>query len=164
MATSKLEQGEQFDGAAGTLRDSPWLTNEMISHTQDTIVQIEYVVKRKQVKFHQSNDVKNDYGSIKFVGAQRELGMNATIIHTLSALFGPMCKDWRNKWVALYVDHDVPLPGAKKDPITGERPKCSAVRIRAKRIDPPKVAPKAPDKPTGPDRADIPWEGAQQAS
>src|SRR5688572_10374108 len=123
--TEKLEQGEIYRGPCGILRDSQWLSAETLPTDRDTIVQIEAVIRRREVKF--KSEVKRGYGSLRFVGREKELGLNSTHIKVLKALFGQMTDKWEKMWIALYVDPDVSAFGQI----------VSAVRIRAKRIDPP---------------------------
>jgi hypothetical protein len=77
----KLEAGEVYRGPCGILKDSQWLSAETIPADRDTILTIEKVVRRKSVKF--KSETKNGYGSLKFVGKERELGLNATNIRAL---------------------------------------------------------------------------------
>lgn len=122
----KLEAGEIYRGPCGVLKDSAWLSAETISAEKDTVVQIQNVIRRREVKF--KSETKKGYGSLRFVGAERELGLNSTHIKVLKALFGPMTDKWEKQWVSLYVDPNVNAFGQI----------VSAIRIRAKRIDPPK--------------------------
>jgi hypothetical protein len=122
----KLDAGEIYRGPCGVLKDSAWLNAESIPTDRDTIVQIEAVVRRKNVAF--KNETKSSYGSLRFKGAQKELGLCATHIKVLKALFGPDTSAWFGQWIALYVDPDVSAFGQI----------VSAVRIRAKKIEPPK--------------------------
>lgn len=122
--SEKLESGEPYRGPCGVLKDSNWLSSETIPHDQDTIVQIEAVVRRREVKF--KDQTKKGYGSLRFKGRDRELGLNATHIATLKALFGPETGAWFGKWISLYVDQNVQAFGKF----------VPAVRIRAKKIDP----------------------------
>lgn len=124
----KLEQGEVYRGPCGILRESAWLSAETISADKDTVVQIHSVIRRREVKF--KSETKKGYGSLRFVGAERELGLNSTHIKVLKALFGPMTGEWEKKWVALYVDPNVNAFGQT----------VSAIRIRAKHIEAPKPA------------------------
>lgn len=123
--SEKMQEGEVFTGQAGILKDSNWLTAEAIPSDRDTVVQIECVVRRRLVKF--KNEEKRGYGSLRFVNRDKELGLNATLLHVLCALFGSNCGDWRGKWVALYVDPEVSAFGKI----------VSAVRIRPRKVDPP---------------------------
>ncbi len=120
----KLDEGELYRGPAGALKDSNWLTADLLPDDKDTIVTIEAVVRRKQVKF--KDETKKGYGSLRFRGAQRELGLNATHLRVLIALFGSDTSAWFGKQVALYVDPDVNAFGKI----------VSAVRIRARRVEP----------------------------
>lgn len=122
----KLEPGENYRGPCGVLKDTNWLTAETLPTDKDTIVEIEAVVVRREVKF--KNETKKRYGSLRFKGAEKELGLNSTHIKVLKALFGPETGKWYGERIALYVDPDVSAFGQI----------VSAVRIRAKRVDPQK--------------------------
>lgn len=141
---SDLEQGKEYDGPLGKLKSSPWLCALDIPHDKDTIVQIEKVVQRKQVEFVQSGgrkSIKQDYGSLKFVGATKELGLGATLLKTLAMLFGQNAKNLKGKWIALFVDQNVKVGGET----------VCAVRIRARHVEPneiPKAANAAPAQPS----------------
>jgi hypothetical protein len=123
----KLEDGELYKGPCGILKDSAWLSAETLPTDRDTIVQIEAVIRRKTVKF--KNETKQGYGSLRFKGASRELGLNSTHIKVLKALFGSDTSAWFGQWVALYVDPSVSAFGQI----------VSAVRIRARKPEPPKA-------------------------
>lgn len=130
-----LEKGELYKGPAGLLKASNWLNAETIPTDRDTIVQIEAVIRRKTVEFNRGgkSEKKNNYGSIRFAGKDRELGVNATHLRVLCALFGSDTGKWFGQWIALYVDPDVNAFGHI----------VSAVRIRAKKVDPPTKAEQA---------------------
>ena len=119
----KLEAGEPYKGPCGILKNSNWLSAESLPGDQDTIVEIECVIRRREVKFKDS--IKKGYGSIKFKGRDRELGLNATHIAVLKALYGADTTNWWGKKIALYVDPNVSAFGRM----------VSAVRIRAKKIE-----------------------------
>lgn len=119
----KLEQGEAYRGPCGVLKDSDWLSSETIPHDRDTIVTVEAVIRRKKVKF--KDEVKTGYGSLRFVGKEKELGLNATHIAVMKTLFGPDTSAWFGKTIALYVDPAVQSFGKL----------VPAVRIRPKRIE-----------------------------
>lgn len=116
----KLEAGEVYRGPCGVLKDTNWLTAETLPTDKDTIVEIEAVLRRKVVKF--KNEEKKGYGSLRFKGKEKELGLNATHIRVLAALYGTDTSAWFGKKIALYVDPDVNAFGKI----------VSAVRIRAK--------------------------------
>lgn len=130
--TEKLEAGEIYKGPCGILKDSNWLSAETIPADKDTLVQIEAVVRRKSVVF--KNETKKGYGSLRFKGKDKELGLNSTHIKVLKALFGPDTSAWFGQWIALYVDPNVSAFGQT----------VSAVRIRAKRVEPAKAKASAP--------------------
>lgn len=123
----KLEAGEVYKGPAGVLKDSNWLTAETLPTDKDTVVTIEAVVRRKVVEFNRSGkrEQKTSYGSLRFVGKEKELGLNSTNLRVLCALFGSETTAWFGQKVALYVDPNVSAFGQI----------VSAVRIRAKRVD-----------------------------
>lgn len=123
----KLEAGEVYKGPCGILKDSAWLSAETIPADKDTVVQIEAVIRRREVKF--KDETKHGYGSLRFKGREKELGLNATHIRVLKALFGPDTGNWFGQWISLYVDRNVPAFGKV----------VSAVRIRAKKVEPPET-------------------------
>jgi hypothetical protein len=131
----ELEAGEVYKGPCGVLKDSNWLTAETLPTDKDTLVQIEAVLRRKAVKF--ANETKKGYGSLRFKGKDRELGLNATNLKVLSALFGSHTSAWFGQWIALYVDPAVSSFGQI----------VSAVRIRAKRVEPPAKGEQQPIDP-----------------
>ena len=135
--------GEVYKGPCGILKDSNWITAESIpGDGRDTVVQIEAVIRRKSVEFNRggTKEKKANYGSLKFVGKERELGLNSTNLRVLAALFGNDTSKWFGQYIALYVDPAVSAFGQI----------VSAVRIRAKKIDAPKKGEKvdAPDAET----------------
>jgi len=124
----------EYRGSTGAMRDSLWLTNEDIPHDADTIVTIEKVNLRRAYKFKGgSSKAAKDTFSLVFKGKKRELRVNATIRKTLNALSGGTTSDkWYGMTVALFVQQDVGRPDGTIGP---------AVRVRAKRIQPPQKAP-----------------------
>lgn len=133
--SEKLEAGDVYRGPCGVLKDSNWLSAETIPADRDTILQIEKVVRRKSVKF--KNETKIGYGSLKFTGREKELGLNSTNLRVLSALFGSDTGKWFGQWIALYVDPQVSAFGQI----------VSAVRIRAKKPEPPAKGAPVPREP-----------------
>jgi hypothetical protein len=122
----ELDVGEIYKGPCGVLKDSNWLTAETLPADRDTIVQIEAVIRRRAVKF--TNETKKVFGSLRFKGKEKELGLNVTNMKVLAALFGNDTSAWFGQWIALYVDPSVSAFGQI----------VSAVRIRAKKIEAPK--------------------------
>ena len=107
------------------MKDSAWITAETLPTDRDTIVEIEAVIRRKLVKF--KNEEKKGYGSLRFKGKEKELGLCATHIKVLAALFGTDTSNWFGKRIALYVDDHVQAFGQI----------VSAVRIRARKVEAP---------------------------
>lgn len=124
---SDTPPGEPYKGPPGIARDSTWLTNEDIPHDRDTVAVIEAVLIRKNLKFQGGRD-KPVGLSIKFVGKQRELLLNATNRKVLAALYGAHTGDWFGRSVALFVEQDVRRPDGTRGP---------AVRIQPKRFETP---------------------------
>ncbi len=120
-----VPNGEAYKGPCGIARESVWLTNEDIPHDREAVVVIDAVVKRENLTMQEGRK-KAIALSLRFVGKERELMLNATNRKTLAALYGNSCAGWFGKKVALFVEQDVRRPDGSKGP---------AVRIRAKRID-----------------------------
>lgn len=128
----KLEAGEIYKGPCGILKDSAWLSAESLPTDRDTVVTIEAVIRRREVKF--KSETKHGYGSLRFKGKDKELGLCATHIKVLKALYGPDTSAWFGRRIALYVDPEVSAFGQI----------VSAVRIRARHVDAPKPSEPAP--------------------
>jgi len=121
-----VPKGVTYKGPSGIARDSLWLTNEDLPHDKDVVVTIEAVFRRDNVKF-QGGRTKPITLSLKFVGKDRELALNATNRKRLAALFDTNeCSAWFGKRIALYVEQGVRKPDGTTGP---------AVRIRPKRIE-----------------------------
>ena len=119
-----MPRGEDYKGPCGVARDSIWLTNEDIPHDRDVGLTIEKVVMRKNMVM-QGGREKPIGLSLRFVGKERELLLNATNRKVLAALFGNACESWFGKKVLLYVEPNVRRPDGTSGP---------AVRIRAKKV------------------------------
>jgi hypothetical protein len=143
-----VPQGTPYKGPSGIARESTWLTNEDLPHDRDTPVQIEAVLRRNNLTMEGGREKKVAL-SLRFVGRQRELLLNATNRKMLTALFDSTdTGKWFGQWVALFVEQGVRKPDGTKGP---------AVRIRAKRIQPPtKGAPQPEPESTGGDLPDYP--------
>lgn len=123
-----VPQGTPYKGPSGIARESTWLTNEDLPHDRDTPVQIDAVLRRNNLTMEGGREKKVAL-SLRFVGRQRELLLNATNRKMLTALFNSTdTGTWFGQWVALFVEQDVRKPDGTRGP---------AVRIRAKRIQPP---------------------------
>lgn len=131
---SDVPAGQVYRGPPGIARDSTWLTNEDLPHDKDTVLTIDAVLIRKNLKFQGGRD-KPVGLSLKFKERQRELLLNAGHRKVLMSLYGPTTGDWFARQVALFVEQDVRRPDGTTGP---------AVRIRAKRFETPAGAPSQP--------------------
>jgi len=106
------------------MRESVWLTNEDIPHDRDVIVTIEKVHERRNVVFQGGRKVPRCF-SLKFVGKDRELKVNAGHRKILNELTGKGdAGAWKGLGVYLWVEQNVRRGDGTSGP---------AVRIRAKR-------------------------------
>lgn len=125
---AKPSDGELYKGPCGLLKDSAWLTADQLPQDKGVIVTVEAVILRRDVEFAKAGtkpEKKSVYGSLRFVGKDKELGLNSTNRRVMEALFGSTTADWYGKKIELYVDPHVSAFGQI----------VSAVRIRAKKID-----------------------------
>lgn len=110
--TEKLADAEIYGGPLGALRPSNWLTNEDLLPGVDTIVQIRDTVRRAEVDF--VSEKKKGYGSLRFIGLDKELGLNATHINTLKLMFPESEANSRALWgkyIALFIDDAISFKG-----------------------------------------------------
>lgn len=128
----------RWDGPSGIARDSVWLTNEDLPHDKDTVLTIEQVNRRDNVKF-QTGKAKPIMLSLQFKGVKRELGLNATNRKVMARLFSSKCSNWVGKRIALFVQM-----------VNSPQGEVPAVRIRAREM--PQEGP-ATGKPAGFDPA-----------
>jgi hypothetical protein len=123
---------KDYKGPAGALRDSPWLTADMLPRDRGVVVTIERVVQFESVEFVNEGrrEEKVGYGALYFVEGKtkKPLGLCATNNKILQTLFGPTTGDWWGKRIELFVDI-LPKSFGKKN--------VPAVRIRAKHVDQP---------------------------
>lgn len=126
MAEYRTPPGRPYRGPSGVARDSVWLSSEDLPHDRDIPVTIEDVMIRDEVKF-EGGRTRQDYISLKFVGKQRELGLNSTNRKILIMLFGQTDK-WVGKRIILFVEQNVRRPDGTRGP---------AIRIRAREPEAP---------------------------
>lgn len=115
--------GKEYAGPSGIGRDSIWLTAEDLIEGKDTTVKIASVVLYPRVKF-QGGRERTNVLSLRFVGKERELGLNATNRKALNAMFGNISKAWKGQDVTLYVG---------ETQMAGETVKCVRIRNRGSR-------------------------------
>jgi len=142
---SEVPAGNEYRGPMRVASESIWLTNEDLPHDRDTPVTIATVVRRDNVTMQEGRK-KAVAISLRFVGKQRELMLNATNRKTLALLFeSTNCADWFGKRILLHVVQGVRRPDGTVGP---------AVRIRPRRVDDPA----APAKTQPPRREREPGE------
>lgn len=99
---AKQPNGEQFNGSAAQMRDSPWMATEDIIGAGGSIeLTIDQVIKYHNVEF-QGGRKKPVVYAIRFDKAKREQIVNATRKRALIDLFGPKVADWHGKRVCVY--------------------------------------------------------------
>lgn len=106
--------GKEFTGFANAMRQSPWLSCEDISAAggRATVV-IERTNEHEDIKMEEGRVLPKCY-SVKFVGKDRELILNATNRRALVSAFGLRVKDWVGKTIILYVQDGVRSPKGGK--------------------------------------------------
>jgi len=117
--------GTAFKGNAGLLKDSAWLTAESLPSDRDTVVQID---PHEGVQHYENitlgggtkKDKKAHYGALRFVGKEKELGLNSTNLKVLIALFGKETAKWYGQHVALHVEKVIKPPAAGKVASNGD--------------------------------------------
>lgn len=101
---------ETYTGPSGGLKkDSPWLASEDIG-TGEKRVLIEDVTLHKNVKFDKGR-TEEKLGALKLGGIEKRMVLNATNRKKLVKLYGMDTKEWRGKWVTLWVDTNVKMAG-----------------------------------------------------
>ena len=118
---------EEYTGGVSDMKDNPWLASEDIDGLGDIKVTIEGVFKNTDVMMDGGKKEAQLF-SLKFVGKDKEMILNATNRKTLSAAFGANTKNWKNKEVILYVQ------GGVRNPKGGEPVK--GLRLRANTENP----------------------------
>ena len=105
--------GASYTGPSGGLKKpSQWLASEDLNIGTEVKVTIEDVLRHKGVEFDKGR--KEDIGTLKFAGREKQLVLNATNRKTLVRLFGTDTKEWRGKAIAIYVETGVRLPTGGK--------------------------------------------------
>ena len=140
---SDVPPPKEYLGPSGVIRNSIWLTSEDIPNDKDTPVTIEKVNMRRQVKFA-GGRARDVAVSLKFVGKDRELLVNATAKKVLNALANSnLCGAWKGMNILLYVDPNIRRADGTSGP---------AIRLRARKAPqgpPPAVQAEAPSSTDG---------------
>lgn len=121
--------GIPYEGRTAAMRTSPWLAVENLDGLGDVPVKIAGVYKHTKVRMQDGKE-QNQLFSLKFVGKELELPLNATNRKFLAERFGCEVKAWHGKEVVLYVQDGV------KNPAGG---KTKGIRIKLPQGEPARV-------------------------
>jgi hypothetical protein len=118
MAEKPQPDCKEFTGMAGQMRDSRWLASEDLKVKDkpgyvQAVVTIEKVLERRKVTF-EGGRVKDKLYTLKLIGKDRELIINATNREALKQLFGDDSTKWIGQRILLWVDPTVKLKGEIK--------------------------------------------------
>jgi len=100
---------EEYTGSVSDMKSSEWLASSDIIGLGDVQVTIESVVKSTDVKMDGGRTEKEIY-SLKFVGKDKKMVLNATNRKTLAKMFSASVKKWKGQKVKLYVEDGVRNP------------------------------------------------------
>jgi hypothetical protein len=100
---------EEYTGSVSDMKSSEWLASSDIIGLGDVQVTIESVIKSTDVKMDGGRTEKEIY-SLKFVGKDKKMVLNATNRKTLAKMFSASVKKWKGQKVKLYVEDGVRNP------------------------------------------------------
>lgn len=103
------ENAIPYTGRSAAMRTSPWLAVENLDGLGDIKVTIEGVYQHTKVRMMDGKEQAKLF-TLKFVGKELEMPLNATNRKTLVNKFGTAVKDWFGKEVVLYVQSGVKNP------------------------------------------------------
>lgn len=104
---------EEYIGPSGVMkRPSRWLSAEDLEGWGDVEVEIECVFRHGEVEFDQGRTERNVF-SVKFVGKDKQLVLNATNRKSLAAKFGTNTADWKGHKIVLFVQDGVRFGSSK---------------------------------------------------
>ena len=119
MATEQPKpEAKEFTGTSAQMRDSEFLASEDFivpdkdGYAQVTVT-IEKVMERRNLTFADGRKKPRAY-TLKLVGKDRELLINATNREMLKKLFGMDSKKWIGQRIILWVDPTVKMKGETK--------------------------------------------------
>ena len=116
---------EEFNGTVSQMRTSPWLASEDLEGMGEVVLTIEAVYKNADVVMQEGRTVDLLY-SVKFVGKDKQMVLNATNRKALSGAYGARISQWHGKQCAVFVADGIRKPGKR-----GET--CKGLRIRVPR-------------------------------
>ena len=114
------ETATPFEGRTGAMRSSPWLAAENLDGLGDIKCVIEGVFMHTKVRMQDGKEQAKIF-TLKFVGKDMELVLNATNRKTLASKFGVDTKQWKGKEIILFVQDGVKCPSGGK---------CKGIRIK----------------------------------
>jgi hypothetical protein len=112
MSTQVLPPASYSGPSGGLKKSTIWLASEDVGLDVELTVKILDVELHKNVKFD-GGRTEEKVPALKFERQEKHMILNSTNRKMLVRLFGMDTKDWRGKWVALYVDPEVKMAGQK---------------------------------------------------
>lgn len=103
------ETSTPYNGRTSAMRNSPWLASEDLEGLGNVEVTIEQAFEHQNVTMQDGRKQPKLF-SVKFVGKDRKLVLNATNRKMIVSKFGGNCADWIGKKVSLYVKDGVKNP------------------------------------------------------
>jgi hypothetical protein len=104
-----IETSTPYTGRTAAMRTSPWLASEDLEGLGEVEVTIETTFQHSNVTMQDGRKQPKLF-SVKFVGKERKLVLNATNRKMIVSKFGGNCADWAGKKVMLYVKDGVKNP------------------------------------------------------
>lgn len=128
--------------------DSRYLGNWDLPRDRDVVVQIESVTAGELTGTGGRKDKKP---LVKFVGKEKSLALNKTNAKAIASMYGDHTRDWRGKWIALYVTQTSSPEG-----------NVDCIRVRPKKPRSPR--PNAQETPAPPEPETTNDEGERDGS
>jgi hypothetical protein len=148
----------EFEGHSSKMKgDALWLSSEDILGKGDVNVQIAKCNFQQDAVFDGGR--KEDCYTLAFTKATKELVLNATNRKTLVKHFGVNVKDWKEKWITLYVDQNVQMKGQTVNGIRIRQTLPPTPKARPKADAPPDEQPPEPAAEPRSDHSPLSYEG-----
>lgn len=145
----KKIKGEKYDGPSGIAHESQWLHSDDLIQGREQKVKIEAVHKYTDVEFKGGRGGDQIHAivlALKFVGKEKELGLNRTNTKILNKMFTSRTGAWVGKEVTLYVTQTMCF-GEMVDCLrirdTGSRAATAAEEFLSQATEEPSIAGKA---------------------